>query len=106
MSAKQDDASIGDVIETVKAYALQETVGPLKGAGRWLGYGAAGSFVLALGLMLILLGGLRAVQVEWEGVNTGSWSWVPYVIALVVTLVLLALTLMRIKKSTLNNEPK
>lgn len=106
MSTKQDDASLGDVIDLVKAYAKQETIGPLRGAGRWLAFGAAGSFTLGLGLMLVLLGLLRMFQVEWERSATGSWSWVAYAIVLVITVILLAITLLRIKKSTLNNEPK
>ncbi|MEL6893357.1 MAG: hypothetical protein AAFP84_17325, partial [Actinomycetota bacterium] len=62
--SKQDDASLGEVIEYVKSYAKQETIGPLKGAGRWLAFGAAGAFALGLGLMIVLLGVLRAAQVE------------------------------------------
>jgi len=104
--SKQDDASLGEVIEYVKAYAKQETVGPLKGAGRWLGFGAAGAFALGLGLMIILLGLLRVVQTEFDRLATGAWSWAAYGITFLVTVILLALTLQRIKKSTLNNEPK
>jgi hypothetical protein len=79
--AKQaDDASVGEVIEYLKAYAKQETLGPLKGAGNWLGYGFAAA--------------------------SGNLSWLAYLIVLVVACVLLGLTLMRIKKSTLHKEPK
>lgn len=106
MSSKKDDASLGEVFEFVKTYAKQETLDPLKGAGRWLGFGVAAAFSLGLGLMLILLGVLRVVQTEWDRSSTGSFSWVSYAIALLVTVVLLALTILRIKKSTLNNEPK
>lgn len=103
---KADDASLGEVIEFIKSYAEQETVGPLKGAGRWLGYGAAAAFVMGLGLVLILLGILRATQYEVDRLSSGSLSWLAYVVTLVVTIILLALTLLRVKKSTLNNEPK
>lgn len=106
VSAKNDDASLGEVIEFVKTYAKQETLDPLKGAGRWLGFGVAAAFALGLGLMLVLLGVLRAVQTEWDRSSTGSFSWVAYAIVLLVTVVLLVLTILRIKKSTLNNEPK
>ena len=43
LGTKKDDASLGEVIDFVKTYAKQETVGPLKGAGRWLGFGAGGA---------------------------------------------------------------
>jgi len=103
---KSDDASLGEVIEFVKTYAKQETVGPLKGAGRWLGFGAAAALAMGIGLMMVLLGLLRLVQTEFDRLATGSLSWAAYAVTLVVTLVLLAITLMRVKKSTLNNEPK
>ena len=106
LGTKQDDASLSDVIDFVKAYAKQETVGPLKGAGRWLGFGAGAAFAMGLGLMIVLLGVLRLIQTEFDRLATGSWSWAAYAVTLVVTLVLLAITLMRVKKSTLNKEPK
>jgi cytochrome c biogenesis protein CcdA len=94
------------VIEFVKTYAKQETVGPLKGAGRWLGFGAAAALAMGLGLVLVLLGLLRLIQTEADRLATGSLSWAAYAVTLGVTLVLLAITLLRVKKSTLNNEPK
>ena len=103
---KSDDPSLGEVIEFVKTYAKQETVGPLKGAGRWLGFGAAAALAMGLGLLLVLLGLLRLIQTEADRLATGSLSWAAYALTLVVTLILLAITLMRVKKSTLNNEPK
>ncbi|MGA9275374.1 hypothetical protein [Ilumatobacter sp.] len=103
---KPDDASLGEVIEFIKAYATQETVGPLKGVGRWLAYGAAAAFVMGLGLVLILLGILRAVQYEVDRLSSGSLSWLAYTVTLVVTLLLLVVTMLRVKKSTLNKEPK
>jgi hypothetical protein len=105
--AKQaEDASIGEVVDYVKAYAKQETLGPLKGAGSWLGYGFAAALTLGLGLVLLLVGLLRLLQTEWERSATGNLSWLAYLIVLVVAGVLLAITLMRIKKSTLHKEPK
>ncbi len=62
----QDDASLGDVVDYVKAYAKQETVGPLKGAGRWLGFGAGAAFAMGLGLVIVLLGVLRLIQAEFD----------------------------------------
>jgi hypothetical protein len=105
--AKQaEDASIGEVIDFVKAYAKQETLGPLKGAGSWLGYGLRRCDSLGLGLVFILIGLLRLVQTEWDRSATGNLSWLAYLIVLVVASALLALTLMRIKKATLHKEPK
>lgn len=101
-----DDASIGDVIDSVKAYAKQETIGPLRGAGSWLGFGVAAALTLGLGLFLMLLGLLRLLQTEWTRSATGSLSWLAYVVTLAVALVLLALAISRVKKATLHKEPK
>ena len=106
MGKRTDDASLGEVVDFVKLYAKQETLDPLKGAGRWLAFGAAGAFALGLGLMIALLGLLRLVQTEWERSSSGAISWLAYLIVLIVTGAALAFTLTRIKKSTLNNEPK
>lgn len=103
---KPDDASFGEVIEFVKTYAKQETLGPLKGAGSWLAFGAAAAFAMGLGLMLVLLGLLRLLQAEWEWSASGSFSWMAYLVALGATVILLGLTLSRIKKTYLNKEPQ
>ncbi|MGH9134150.1 MAG: hypothetical protein ACRDZZ_09450 [Ilumatobacteraceae bacterium] len=99
-----DGASIGDVVEFVKTYARQETVGPLKGAGRWLALGSAAAVVLGLGLTLVMLGLLRLLQTEWERSATGRLSWLSYLIVLVVVVALLVLTVSRISKKSLNKE--
>ena len=64
-STAGEGASLGDVVEFVKTYAKQETVGPLKGAGRWIGFGLAGAFLMGLGLLFVTLGALRFFQTEW-----------------------------------------
>jgi fatty acid desaturase len=99
---RADDAvSLGEVVEYVKTYAKQETIGPLRGAGRWLAYGAAGALTLGLGAFFLLLGILRLVQTEWDRAATGRLSWLAYLIVFVITLAALALTLSRIRKSSL-----
>ena len=40
---------LSDVVELVKSYARQETLGPLRGAGRWIAFGLAGALFLGLG---------------------------------------------------------
>lgn len=100
--SRGDQASVGEVIEFVKTYAKQETVGPLKGVGRWLGFGAAGALSLGIGLSLLLLGSLRFVQTEWARSAEGRLSWLAYLIVLVVCVMLLVFTLMRINKTFLN----
>ena len=96
---------MGDVIDVVKEYARQETLGPLAGAGRWLALGSVGALLLGLGSVLTLLGTLRLLQTETSAFD-GAWSWVPYVIVLVVAAALTVITLSRVKKATLGKEPR
>lgn len=98
-------ASVGEVLDLVKDYAKQETLGPLKGAGRWLALGSLGAVSLGLGLVLVLLGLLRLLQTEFE-VFDGAFSWVPYVIILALSLGLAWVSLSRVKKATLGKEPQ
>ncbi len=89
--ARHDDPSVGEVIEYVKTYAKQETVDPLKRAGRYVGFGAAGGLLTGLGVALLVLGLLRLVQSEWGDVSGGKWASVAaYAIAFVAALILFA----------------
>lgn len=103
---RAEQASVGEVIDYVKTYAKQETVGPLKGAGKWLAYGAAGAVAMGIGLSLLLLGLLRMLQSELDRTASGRLSWLAYAIVLAVCVALLALTVTRINKTFLNKEPK
>jgi len=104
--AAENEASVGDIVEYVKAYAKQETLGPLKGVGAWLAYGAAAAFLLGVGIVLLLVGLLRLLQAEWTRSATGSLSWLAYLITLLVAIAVVALAISRVKKSTLHKEPK
>lgn len=101
-----EPASIGDVVDLVKAYAKQETIGPLKGAGRWLAMGAAGATALGIGGIIVLLGLLRLVQTEWARAARGSLSWLAYVIVLVAAAGAVAFALSRIKQDSLDKPRK
>lgn len=77
----------------LKAYAKQETIGPLKGIARSIALGVAGSVILSIGLVLIALAALRALQTETGSTFTGSWSWAPYLLTLVVLAIVIAAAL-------------
>ena len=101
-----EQASIGEVVDFVKAYAKQETVGPLRGAGRWLAFGAAGATCLAIGLSLLLLGLLRLLQTEVSDIADGRLSWLPYLIVLVVCVLLIVLAMTQVNKTFLDKEDR
>jgi hypothetical protein len=104
--SRSEQASVGEVIDYVKTYARQETVGPLKGAGRWIAYGAAGAISLGIGLSLLLLGFLRLLQTEWDRSATGRLSWLSYLIVMAACIALLVFTITRINKTFLDKEQK
>ena len=69
--------------QLVVVYLKQETVVPIKGLGRFLALGVAGSAVLSIGLLLLALALLRALQTQTETTFHGNLSWAPYGITLV-----------------------
>lgn len=103
-SVRRESAGVGDIVDLVKDYAKQETLGPLKGAGRWLALGSAGATFIGLGLVVVLLGILRLLQTELHAFD-GGFSWVPYVIVLALCLGMTWVALTRVKKATLGKEP-
>jgi uncharacterized integral membrane protein len=74
--------------DLVRAYAVQETVEPIKGLGKYAAFGIAGAVSLSLGLVLLLLGALRALQTATGDTFEGSWSWAPYLIVLLLALII------------------
>jgi hypothetical protein len=88
-----------ELFELLKAYASQETIGPLKTLGGYLGWGAGGSLLMALGLFFLGLSGLRALQTETDGVFDGFWSFAPYAIVAVVLTGVIAFAVRRIIKA-------
>ncbi|MGH9109988.1 MAG: hypothetical protein ACRDY3_11090 [Acidimicrobiales bacterium] len=88
----------GDAVQLVIDYVKQETLGPLKGLGRFLAFGIAGSLALCAGLAILLVGALRLIQGESGTVFAGDLSWIPYLIVAFVALVLIGLAAWRIGK--------
>jgi hypothetical protein len=89
---------MNELWDLLKTYAKQETVDPLKGLARYLGFGVGGALVLGTGVILLLLAGLRALQTETDTAFTGNLSWVPYLITLFVGALLMGLALLQINK--------
>ncbi|HEX4126064.1 MAG TPA: hypothetical protein VHX67_00655 [Acidimicrobiales bacterium] len=102
MAPSSDNGSHGlrnagdDAFQLTVDYLKQEVVEPLRGLGRFLYMGIAGSFFLAFGLLLILLGVLRLLQTETGSALTGDWSWVPYAATVVLGVLVIAVAALRI----------
>jgi len=108
--ATKTDAPNGQFAQTVqlvKDYALQETVGPLKGAGRWIGLGLAGALAIGVGTAFLALGLLRMVQTEWPGTFAGRWmNLLPYLFGLLLCVLVAGLAALRINKQPLTKEKR
>ena len=87
-----------EVVDLVKAYARQELLGPLQGAGRWVYMGLAGSVALVVGVLLLTLSLLRALQTETGTIFAASRSWIPYLIVVAALGAVIGLLLRQIGK--------
>ena len=100
-----DGTSVGNVVQLVKDYARQETVGPIRGAGRWLLWGAIGALLMGFASAFLVLGVLRLFQTEFHRSFRGQWtSIIPYLFAMVVALAVIGLAVSRIGKKSLHEE--
>ncbi len=79
--------ALAELRDVVLAYFRQEAVEPLRRLLAWLGFGLLGGVFVCTGLVLLALGGLRALQTETGGHLTGTLSWAPYAIVLAAVLV-------------------
>jgi hypothetical protein len=86
--------------ELLRDYAKQETLDPLKGLLHYVAVGVGGALLLSIGILLLAMGGLRALQTHTGEHLTGNLSWVPYLAALVVLGVLILLAVLAIKRES------
>ncbi len=100
-SKKGPVSQAGDLFDSVKQYARQETLEPLKGAARWVGVGSVAALSLGMALMFSTLGILRLSQDLGGTTLDGSWSFVHYVITLCVVAALVSVTFSRISQRSL-----
>ncbi len=90
-------AGAGDVSTLVReigtmlvGYVKQETLEPLKGLARFVAVGLAAMVVTGIGIVLLLLGGIRLLQDEAGSTFDGHLKFLPYVFALIVCAVVAA----------------
>lgn len=98
---KEDSSLVTQVVELkdmVIAYAKQETIEPLKSLGRFVGAGLGGAVLLSIGLVLLGLAMLRALQEETGTRFTGNLTWVPYLLTMLAGIVVIVLAARAIGK--------
>jgi hypothetical protein len=97
---KKADGELSSVVQLVKDYARQETLGPLKGWGRYILFGVAGAMVLGLGIAVSMLGLLRMLQTETDWFDGPSTSILAYLITFGACIIVVGLAAWQIKRRT------
>ena len=95
---------VTDLVESVKQYARQETVEPLRGAARWVAVGSLAAICLGLAMVFLSLALLRLSQDLGGTTLDGAWSFIHYLITLIVVWILVAISFSRISKRSLAKE--
>ena len=85
-------SSGSELFQLVVDYVKQETLDPLKGLGRFILFGVAGSVALAIGLVILSIAFLRFLQAETGTTFSGNLSWLPYLICAVVVVAVAAVS--------------
>ena len=88
MADKAPQEQIRELKELLIAYFRQETIDPLKGLARYVGFGLLGASLMGIGICFLAVGGLRALQTQTGTTFGGNWSWVPYGITVVGLMVI------------------
>jgi hypothetical protein len=95
-----------ETYELVRDYAKQETLDPLRGAGRWLGVGLIAGFLMSVGIVIVLVGVLRLTQDlllhTWFVDQADGLSFVPYLVTLVIGIATSAVVWSRVSVFELN----
>jgi hypothetical protein len=88
----------GETLQLIIDYVKQETLDPLKGLGRYIVFGVAGSVALAIGLVILSVAFLRLLQTETGTAFTGNLSWIPYLICAVLVVAVAAVAVWAVTK--------
>lgn len=91
-------SSGGEAVQLVIDYVKQETLTPLRGLGRYILFGVAGSVALAIGLVILAVGFLRFLQGETGSTFSGNLSWVPYLICTVAVVAVAAVAVLAVSR--------
>lgn len=94
-------SQFNDLVDSVKQYAKQEILEPLKGGARWLAVGSIAAISLGLALIFGSVGILRLSQDLGGTVLDGGWSFVHYFITLGALAVVVIFIFSRVSQRSL-----
>jgi hypothetical protein len=99
--ADNPQQTIRELKDLVVAYAKQETIDPIKGLGRFVGFGIAGALLLGTGGFFFAMAILRVLQTQ-TGDTFADWrSFFPYLIVVALLLVVAFVAYLAAKKRRL-----
>ena len=99
--ADNPQQTIRELKDLVVAYAKQETIDPIKGLGRFVGFGVGGAVLLGTGGFFLAMAILRALQTQ-TGDAFADWrSFLPYLIVVILLLIVAFVAYLAAKKRRL-----
>ena len=66
-----------ELVSPLRAYVKLETIGPLKGLGRYIAFGLAGTTIFGIGGLILVLATIRNLQTETDTFH-GNLRILPY----------------------------
>lgn len=88
---------VQELLTTLRAYVMQETVRPLRGLGRYVIFGMLGSICFSIAAVFLTLAAVRSLQ-ELTTVFEGTWSFVPYLAGIAAGLCIFSLVVLAVKR--------
>jgi membrane protein implicated in regulation of membrane protease activity len=95
LAEKPPQEQLRELKELLIAYFKQETIDPLKGLARYVGFGLLGALLMGTGIAFLAIGGLRALQTQTGTTFTGNWTWAPYGITVAGLLIVAVVALLK-----------
>ncbi len=90
-------ADFDGLLSMLRAYLKQETLDPIRGLGRYLGFGLGSTVCFAVAEVFLVLSVVRVLQTTTSAFQ-GNLSFIPYLVGLSVSLVFIYLTLLALKR--------
>jgi hypothetical protein len=105
-----EEGGAPELVQLVIAYAQQEVVDPIVSQVKDLGIKLGGAVLMSVGTVLLAIGFIRALQVEFGGAGrepvrdvfgsvgqlSGTWTWVPYMGAAILCVLVAVYCITRI----------
>ena len=90
-------ADFDGLVSTLRAYVKQEPLGPIRGLGRYLGFGLAGTVCFAVAEVFLVVGVVRVLQTTTTAFRN-NLSFIPYLAGVVTSVAFIWLAVLALKR--------